>query len=231
MTDSALTYITIFLTSILGLFLAFVSFSFARLIQKYHKIKEEKENLEKNFEAEADKIVKQARDKAQKIINEAIIVSQDTKKEITSALQNASQDQINDFKNLQDDIKNQILTIFKTTTGQFEAVAKSEIENFQSNLQGQITSTQGFLQKTIEEALAGIQSEIDEYKEKSLKEAENSIIEIIKLATKNFLGEVISPDDHEKLVMSSLEEAKKENLFGILPKGQESSDEVKQEKK
>lgn len=214
MTDPALNYITIFLTSILGLFLAFVSFSFARLIKKYYKLKDDKENLEKNYKAQSEKIIAEARERAQQIVREATAVSGETKKEITAELQKVSGNQITQFRTLQDDIRNQILASFKNTTGQFEEAASSEIEKFQSNLREQTASSQGFLQKAIEEALVGIQKEVDEYKNARLKGAEDSIIEIIKLATKNFLGSSLTLNDHEKLVLSALEEAKKQNIFG-----------------
>ncbi|MBN1168333.1 hypothetical protein JXA63_00425 [Candidatus Woesebacteria bacterium] len=222
MNTSALTYITIFLTSILGLFLAFVSFSFAKLIRKYYKLKEDKENLEKNYEAEAERIVQEARDKALQIVKESTAVSQEAKEEITTALRNVSQSQISEFKSLQNDIKDQILESFKLTTDQFQQSAKSEIEKFQSNLQQQTASSQGFLEKAIQDALGGIQKEIDEYKTSRLEGAKESIFQIIKLATKNFLGDVINPADHEELVIASLEKAKEQNLFAEVADKKES---------
>ena len=69
------------------------------------------------------------------------------------------------------------------------------------------------LENTIKIKIDRTEREIEDYKKERLTEADQKIYEIIKDVTQQVIGRIIDPCTHEKLVMDSLERAKKEKFF------------------
>ncbi len=61
--------------------------------------------------------------------------------------------------------------------------------------------------------LTNLVKELDEYKKIRLKEAEQTITVVIQRASQEILGKLITLNDHQNLMIESLEKAKKEGIF------------------
>jgi hypothetical protein len=58
-----------------------------------------------------------------------------------------------------------------------------------------------------------MQKELDGYKQSRINQIEQMISRVIQEASQEILNKSISVDDHQKLLMESLEKAKKEGVF------------------
>ncbi len=71
--------------------------------------------------------------------------------------------------------------------------------------------------KPLEDAIKNktdkIEKEIQDYKKEKIIETDQKIYQIIKNVTQEVVGKTIDPSTHEKLVIDSLERAKREKFF------------------
>ncbi len=68
--------------------------------------------------------------------------------------------------------------------------------------------------KAIQESmLPALQKELEAYKAMRLKETEQTVQRIVQKASQEILNKSLSLDDHQNLVIQSLEKAKKEGVF------------------
>lgn len=92
--------------------------------------------------------------------------------------------------------------VTKTSLMDLEIVVK----NLEVDLQKQITDfNQSLLPK--------LEKEVENYKELRMKQAENTINRIIQRASQEIFGKMISFNDHQDIMIKSLEKAKKEGIF------------------
>lgn len=105
------------------------------------------------------------------------------------------------------------LGVFRATTGDLEKSAKDEVEAFKNTLQKETIDVQRDVSQKIQEAYTAAQEEIKKYRTERLAEIDNRIGEIILSVSQQVIGKTLSLEDHQDLVIASLEKAKKEGFF------------------
>ena len=80
-------------------------------------------------------------------------------------------------------------------------------------IESKTTQAQNDARNLIIEAYKKAESEVQEYKSARLKQIEESLVYILENIAKRVLVKEISQDEHEKLVLKALEEAKRQGIF------------------
>jgi F0F1-type ATP synthase membrane subunit b/b' len=89
----------------------------------------------------------------------------------------------------------------------------SVIDNFRVSLAREVQKTQDDANKTIREAYQTAAEEVSKYKEERMRQVDESILSVVKDVTEKVIGKSVSAEEHEKLVLKSLEEAKRQKIF------------------
>jgi F-type H+-transporting ATPase subunit b len=217
--DSALFLQIVTVVSDLIIFV-FVGFYFWTM-QKDRKILEERQKRLKQksdeIEAKYDQIVDEAHDekkkilqktsqKANAIISDTQFVTDTSKKIVEDALQKlsvdikakaqaASNQQVDTYKNYLDRASKESLNDFSSVADKFAHEMEKQTQQFRTQL------------------LKNMQKELEEFKVKKMQAAEQKINIIVDKVAQKVLGKSISPQDHKKLILDSLEKAQKEGVF------------------
>ncbi len=193
MSDQQLLYITILITSVLGLGLAFVAYSYRDLVKKYDLLKKDKEAKEEQQDLEGKKIVDEAKLKAQQIIKEAELVTDEVKNAITSDLKAASSVQAKQYQQALIESKDQMVNLMDGISKNIQGEALKEIEEFTKKLEIQTAQSEKGIQAVMAEANKKIEAQLNAYKNARMKQIDSVAIETIKQVTKDVLGKAISP--------------------------------------
>lgn len=213
MNGQQLLYITILITSILGLGLAFVAFSYRDLIKKYDALKTEKEEKEKQLDSEGKKIVDEAKLRAQQIIKDAVLVTDEVKNVISTDLKATSNAQAKQYQQALIESKNQMIKLMEGISKNIQGEALKEIEEFTNKLEEQTIQSEKGVQAIMAEANKKLEAQLETYKNARMKQIDEVSINVIKQVTKDILGKSLSTKDNEEFILKSLEEAKKQNVF------------------
>ena len=214
-----LVYLAIFIAIALVLLLIGVVVSYLRLINKYLALKEGRDT-----QLDPRVIIATAQAKAQKVVEDAHVAARETlaksdkylqgesglvakelermgqiyAKTYEEALINMQQASLRTFANIPQDIK---LFVVKA------------LDDFRLTLSAEVARAQTQTLAALEQSIKGAEAEIDKYKEGRMRQIDVSAAKLVTEVTRKVLGKSISVDEHEKLVMRALEEAKRQNIF------------------
>lgn len=177
------------------------------LRKKEGKIDSEYHQIVDNALTKERKILEDATNEANVIITGAQYITNDSKKTIDHALdqmvaevQKESSDTANNFLNTYQaslqQLANQSLSEYQGIMKSLEADLQKQIKDFHDSL------------------LPNLKKELDDYKEIRMKETEQLITAIVRKVSQEVLNKSLSLEDHQQLLIESLEKAKKEGVFG-----------------
>lgn len=165
----------------------------------YHHVVDEALSKERKIiddaTSEADQIIKQSNylsASSKQEIDEAIkIVVLEIQKEGSSISNAFTKEYSTSLKNL----SNQSLKEFQAIMIQLQNDLKKQNKEFQDSL------------------IPEIEKEIEEYKKTKMQQVDKTVNEIVQKAAQEIFNKSISLNDHQNIVIQSLEKAKKEGLF------------------
>lgn len=96
---------------------------------------------------------------------------------------------------------------------QFKNEAVLELARFKKELEEKVVTVEGAAERVLEAEYDEIKKEIERYKESKIAQINSTAREVIIDATKKVLGKSIDTRAHEELLIQSLEDAKRQNLF------------------
>jgi hypothetical protein len=198
----------------------FVGYYLLKFTKKERQLEEKEKKLEEkqgkvdtvyhqvvdNALSKERKILGDATDEAETIINKTQFVSQESREVVNKALE----EMVTGIRKEADDIgrqfivdyKNYLAKLSETSLGNFENIAKE----FGADLEKQIKD----FRKTL---LPALEKELEDYKQERIKTADKAINVIVQKVSQKALNKSIPIEDHNDLVMESLEKAKKEGIF------------------
>jgi hypothetical protein len=170
-----------------------------RIDSSYRKIVTEALNKEKS-------ILTNATDEADQIILDTELLKKSTEDAVNEAL-----------KKMVEEIQKESIATASSFMNEYSAslreLSTSSLTDFQNVAKG----LEGDLQKQIkdfrENLLPNMEKEFAEYKLSRMKQAEETITEIIQKASLEIFNKSISIEDHHKLLIESLEKAKVEGVL------------------
>lgn len=200
--------------------LIFLGF-YLRHLQKEKRSLDEKENdlVKKEVKVDSDyhqivdsslnqerKILDDATKKASNILTDTKYISDMSKDTIDKALQrmiegvqqeaaSSSNTVITKHKDYLNQLSGKSLVNFQNITKQFELDMQKQMQNYRETI------------------LPNLQKEIASYKEQKIREADKTVSAIIKDVSQKVLNKAIPLDDHQSLIIESLNKALKEGIF------------------
>jgi hypothetical protein len=166
---------------------------------EYHQVVDDALNKER-------KILEDATSEANQIISETEFVSQASKESIDAAL-----------TQMKKDIQNET----STAAHQFRASYQHELKKLTDQSLNDFQSISKEMQESLHKQVAdfhnnmlpSLEKELDVYKQERIKQTEQMIKGIIQKVSQQVLNKAISTDDHQKLLIESLNKAKREGMF------------------
>lgn len=195
------------------------------------------ERIKDRAHTEALSILDEARNKALKIISDASAkadkaldavddLSSDSKKQLSeqmktmvdqqeAILKNTSAEFLGTYKDVLQKQKQESLKSLEDASSKVESEIISEVGAFKDLLEAETIGTTKAVQEKVAKEYQEIEKELSLYKNRKLKEIDENIYDIITNVTKKVLGESLSIEDHQELIIKALEEAKRDNIFPI----------------
>lgn len=102
---------------------------------------------------------------------------------------------------------------FKDVMTNIEDVGKKGIENLNEIITQTSVDYRKNLEEKINQEFEASKVEINKYKDEQMKKVQEMTEKLIRQLSVEFLGKAIKLDEHEKLLLDALEEAKKESVF------------------
>lgn len=181
------------------------------------------------------KIVDDATHEAQQILAGAHYINQATKEAVHQALAKMAEDIQKDavsaasefMKSYQAslrDLSSQSLTDFREYAKEQDMELKRQIKAFHTTLNESLANFQdvakgmeGDLQQQIQAfhqtLLPTMQKELEDYKQARMAQTERTVAKIVQKVSQEVLNKSLSNDDQQKLLLESLDKAKKEGMF------------------
>lgn len=195
------------------LLLIFMIYYIWRLHSKEMDIDRRTHKIDSDYHAVVDdaltkerKIIDDAAHEASQILSGAHYINDQTKASIDQTLQkmvadlgasasNSSRQFLEYYHNSLRQISVNSVTDFQKIMKEMEADYQKQLKDFEQNV------------------LPNMQKDVEAYKEARFKEAEAQVKKIVQKVSQEVLNKALTLDDHERLVLDSLEKAKKEGVF------------------
>lgn len=110
-------------------------------------------------------------------------------------------------------LRSQYVTQIQSVIGEIRTSTEKEIKDFMNVIMKETISAQNYMGTKINEEFETSQKEIAAYKEEQFKKIDESVKAAIVSISQKVLGKAIPMDQHEKLVLDALEQAKREGMF------------------
>lgn len=170
-----------------------------RIDNDYHQVVDDTLNSEK-------KILDDAVKKAGSILTDSQYLSDSLKDTVDKAMQKtvqdvqektslSSEDIVSKHKDSLSQISGKSLDNYQTITLRIEQEMQKQLQEFRATL------------------LVNFQKEIDIYKQQKIKDADKTVDIIIQKVSQKVLNKAISLEDHQNLIIESLEKSLKEGVF------------------
>ena len=102
----------------------------------------------------------------------------------------------------------------KTYSASLQKLATQSLTNFQTITKNMEEDLEKQSKEFRESLLPKLEKELDDYKKLRLQQAERTINHVVQEVSQEILNKSLSLDDHHRLLIESLEKAKKEGAFG-----------------
>jgi len=190
-----LTYATILLTSILGLVLGLISFLMLQLLRRYYTLKQEYDALTSKTRLQISKTF-------ESLLSDSNKLAKDSQNEILKNLDEISIKHSKAYEEALITGKKKLEESFNDLDMKMSQAFEGEAKNFSSMVARAATNAQ-----------AEFKASLEERKKEMFTRIDSEAFGIIQKATQKLISKSLSRQDHEELVLSALEEAKREGLL------------------
>lgn len=224
--------ITIFVLTITTVVLIFYLLKSTKKLQLYRT---EYENTKTAIAKNNLSILNEARNKAVKIIDDANnkaldvvqrsnlfinVTNENFNKELKNLaekefknFEKATSDFINQYGSVLSDLKSRNIEIFQNISNNIEITTLEEIKKFKNIIEQETISSEKMIAKKVDHEYSLAKKDVEIYKQDRLKIIDEKIYAILEKISKLVIGRALDLSDHEQLIIQSLEEAKKQEIF------------------
>lgn len=169
-------------------------------------------------------ILTQANDMARKIVSDTKVFSESSGKELSkevdslaqqhvSELNRISQDLLASYKSLVEKEKKDSFDTIETLSQGIKDQILTEIDQFKEDIHKETIETESEVRLKVEKQYEDMEKSLQEYKAERLRKIDNAIYKIVVQVSKDVIGKGMTLEDHENLIINSLEDAKKRSEF------------------
>lgn len=185
---------------------------FATISHEHTKMLEQVQDTLKEIDSVKSEMLKEFQDNITRISVES-----------TTQLDSQAKEYNAQYKQLIEDMKAQYLKKAEETIDVIEKIPEQELKDYQDMVRKETLEAQETVSKQIGEELGEVQKEVQEYKEEKMKEVGDSVDEILHRVTKDVLAESLSEEEHKKLIVHALEQAKTEGILSGVENSKKSA--------
>jgi hypothetical protein len=222
--DPNIFYLLSFFSAAIGLLLVGIFIMYLRMVKRYVSLKDESTKLKTEYgeksnqdivEAgeESRKILADAQLKAQQMINTSQIFNDEQKAKIADMLSRVANEEVREYKKIIDETGKVSINTVQRLSEEVKNQITPELGKIKGTIEAEIKSASDETKTAISSAYAIVEKEVDEYKKKMYGEIDKLTFSAVKELSQKVLGKAISSKDQEDLVISALEEAKKQRIF------------------
>jgi F0F1-type ATP synthase membrane subunit b/b' len=222
--DINIFYIVSFVSVALGLLLIGVLTMYLRLVRRHIKLKEKESQAKSGFTREAGEIIKEAEIRAQKIAEDAAVqaqrsvsqaqkFSQNQSEIFSQELQKATSIYLKEYKKAIVKSQEQSSEIVKNISNEVGKGMTKEIEVFRTIMHQQVGIAMQAAKNALESTYKLTQDQLSKHRDKRIEEIDEAVVKTVYQVAKKVMAKEINMDEHEKLVLKALEEAKRQNIF------------------
>lgn len=219
-----------------GLLLIGLVISYVGQLKKNEKLRNEWLKSKKSSEKEvqkilhetrksSEKIIQKAMQKAQEIIDDSVNFGEEEKNKLRSELVKLSKNIVDRYDKTMSQSLSEMSSLISSSSKDMQETSKKALvlisdeaqkqtKLFRSNAVSEMSIFQTKLLEIIENERKRISTELSEYKAKRMSEIEKNVLSLVKIISKDVFGKSISSKDQRDLIISSLEKAKKDGMFG-----------------
>lgn len=174
------------------------------LLRAYFKLKEKEQVLRtaESTHRKAERILEHAQEREEEIIKEGY----EKAAEVMEQAEVFDQDAQEKLAKVVEGMALRASEELKTQTGE-------EIKEFKKEMIEQTNQNKQELSRVMAQQLVEAEEEVKRYKEEKMKEAEIKVAQMVKEVTAKVLNEGLDPDQHQDLIIRSLEDAKRKRVF------------------
>lgn len=172
----------------------------------------------------AGQILEESETRAHQILSQAINVQKDIENDFNQTLKlvvdknsqeagHDSQQMLADYKNSLTQLKNQYLVEIEGIIKEMEGSMKTEFSQFKTVLENDTKQAENTLGQNLSAELEKTKIELETYKKEQIKKIDEMIRNTVFRISQEVLAKTISPQEHERLIIEALDQAKKEGVF------------------
>lgn len=204
-------------TLLLGFVLGIVIVSYKKLISSYYELQQKHLNQDTTIQNQAQSVLAEARQKAADIIAQAKIIPDEEKQKILDEISALTAVEEKMYQSALEEIKTKSQTILSKMSSDIQSNImmdyKSMIEEFKRQVGSSNTDLQNAFATKYQQQLDLAQGQLEEYKKAVSTQIDQKAVQILKEFSTTILGKVLTPSDHQDVILKALEEAKKKHVF------------------
>ena len=222
--DSNLLYLVSFFSAALGLLLVSVFIMYLRLVKRYLALKGESDRLtlaskEKGEQditharEEAKKIVEGAYKKAEELISTSQVFNDQERVKIQTLLTSVANEEVKEYKKILNEAGKVSIDSVQKLSDDIKNEVSPELGEIRQAIETQIKNASEETKAAISSAYAIVEKETDDYKKKMFSEIDKLAFSVVKELSRKVLGKAISSKEQEEMLISALEEAKRQRII------------------
>ncbi len=227
--ELTIVYIGILIFVSLLLLLIGIVVTYIRLTRKFLDLKEGRSKdvdpmtLVANAQVKAEKLVVDANSEAQQILAKAKEFMAKGEVTLTDEMKNVSQVYANKYGQVLTEIQKESLKMLQTIPEDVRKILGAEITNIKTALTEEVKRAEDDAKAIVIDAYKKAESEVESYKNERFRQIDASALFILKELARKVLAKEISTEQHEKLILKALGEAKAQNVFTPITNSQNTN--------
>jgi hypothetical protein len=187
---------------------AFAVFYF-RLLRGYNELRLDHEKLKKELDEYGNVVAASSKEHIQKLVAHSQELSDDLKNELTKLLAAQAQKEAGAYEKVVHDVGEELEKESEAQVAEFATSLKKEVVESEGEIREKISKLYDDARSEVEKMRQDAQAEITTTKTAVKKELTEHVYDIIQDVIKETTGQLLTKQDHEGIVLSSLEDAMK----------------------
>lgn len=179
-----------------------------------HEAQQEAQNILESANKEATQIISDTGKKASDILEEMEGMSEESKQKLSDTLSKTSANLLKIYETNIKKQKSESLQALANLTENIDKSLSKEVGEFEKLLREETVESKEKIREKLLKKYEKLDNELQDYKSRRMKELDSSLYDILYNVTEEVLGKGLNMDEHRKLILESLDDAKKRDLFG-----------------
>ena len=210
--------------ALLGMIVVIIGVQYNKALRELFKVKLDNELLLKGGNDASNKILDQARRdaleiikdselKAQQIIQASDIFSREFKEDFKKNILKFINEQQLSYELIRKNIEAESSKVLKDLSNSVVNQVDIEVKAFHKSISADTVRTQQAIVSAAQDDYKLVRAEIESYKKLMQERINNAAVDIVKDIAKQVLGASLTTEEHQKLIIQALKEAKESNVF------------------